>query len=269
MASKGLGQIIVGSLDTLMIMNLTSRLSHARDWIVTTLDYDQNQDVNTFETTTRMLGGLLSAHYLSTTFPDMAPLVDDEAGAASDDLKDIYLEKAVDLADRLGGAFESISGISYARFNLKTRKGVPSHDNGGASFTAEAAGVQLEMKYISKLTGEKSYWDQAEKAMQVIDDNGADDGLVSLAISPSNGRFSGKHIRLGSGGDSYYGVTSHASPPHTSIDRTKLTNTDASQNTLSSSISRLRSRSPFTSKCGTRLWLVSASTLSPTLPMQT
>ena len=204
MAKKGLGWIIVDALDTLMIMNLTSRLSHARDWIQTTLDYDQDQDVNTFETTIRMLGGLLSAHYLSTTFPSMAPLLDESEGSASDDIKDLYLEKATDLADRLLGAYESDSGVPFASINLRTRKGSASHDDGGASSTAEAATLQLEMKYMAKLTGEKSYWDQAEKVMKVIDDNGAEDGLVPIFIYATTGLFRENNIRLGSRGDSYY-----------------------------------------------------------------
>ena len=61
MAPKGLGWIIIDSLDTLMLMNLTSRLSHAREWLANDLTWEQDQDVNTFETTIRMLGGLLSA----------------------------------------------------------------------------------------------------------------------------------------------------------------------------------------------------------------
>ncbi|KAI9746814.1 MAG: mannosyl-oligosaccharide alpha-1,2-mannosidase, partial [Candelina submexicana] len=201
MVPNGMGWIIVDSLDTLMIMNLTSRLSHAREWISTTLNYDQDHEVNTFETTIRMLGGLLSAHYLSTAFPNMAPLTDAADGAAGEDL---YLEKATDLADRLLGAFDSPSGIPYASVNLKTFKGVTSHDDGGASSTAEAASLQLEMKYIAKLTGEKNYWDKAEKVIKVIDDNGMADGLLPIFIYADRGTFRGENIRLGSRGDSYY-----------------------------------------------------------------
>ncbi|KAI9821573.1 MAG: mannosyl-oligosaccharide alpha-1,2-mannosidase [Thelocarpon impressellum] len=204
MVPKGLGWIIVDSLDTLMIMNLTSRLSHARDWVATALNYDQDHEVNTFETTIRMLGGLLSAHYLSTTFPEMAPLIEVGEGSAAEDLKDVYLEKATDLADRLLGAYESESGIPFASVNLQTRKGIPSHADGGASSTAEAASLQLEMKYIAKLTGEKNYWDKTEKVMQVIDDNGVEDGLVPIFIYANSGGFRGENIRLGSRGDSYY-----------------------------------------------------------------
>ncbi|KAI9848721.1 MAG: mannosyl-oligosaccharide alpha-1,2-mannosidase [Sclerophora amabilis] len=201
MAPKGLGWIIVDSLDSLILMNLTSQLIHAREWISTTLDYDQDQDVNTFETTIRMLGGLLSAHYLSTTYPDMAPLTDDNEGAPGEDL---YVEKASDLANRLLGAYDSDSGVPFASVNLQKSSGIPSHDDGGASSTAEATSLQLEMKYLAKLTGEKNYWDKVEKVMQVIDDNGAQDGLLPIFVYTQSGNFRENNIRLGSRGDSYY-----------------------------------------------------------------
>lgn len=199
--SKGLGWIIVDALDTLMIMNLTSRLSHAREWLSTSLDYDQDHEVNTFETTIRLLGGLLSAHYLSTEFPGMAPLTDDDQGAPGEDL---YLEKAADLADRILGAFDSDSGVPYASVNLKTSQGKASHVDGGASSTAEATSLQLEFKYLAMLTGEKNYWEKAEKVIQVIDDNGMEDGLLPIFVYATTGTFRGNNIRLGSRGDSYY-----------------------------------------------------------------
>ncbi|KKY34524.1 putative endoplasmic reticulum mannosyl-oligosaccharidealpha-mannosidase [Diaporthe ampelina] len=201
MATKGLGWIIVDALDTMILMNLTSRLTHAREWISTQLTYDQDQDVNTFETTIRMLGGLLSAHYLSTEFPELAAITDDDEGQAGEDL---YLEKAKDLADRLIPAFDSESGVPYASVNLGKYEGLPSHDDGGASSTAEAATLQLEFKYLAKLTGEKMFWDKAEKVMQVLDDNGPKDGLVPIYVYANTGKFRGNNIRLGSRGDSYY-----------------------------------------------------------------
>ncbi|MCJ1307798.1 mannosyl-oligosaccharide alpha-1,2-mannosidase [Agyrium rufum] len=201
MATSGLGWIIVDALDTLMIMNLTSRLSHAREWMSTTLNYDQDTEVNTFETTIRMLGGLLSAHYLSTTYPDMAPLTDDDFGTPGEDL---YLEKAADLADRLLGAFDTNSGVPASSVNLKTLDGIVSKDDGGASSTAEAASLQLEFKYLAMLMGEATYWTKAEKVIQIIDDNGMEDGLLPIFIYADRGVFRGNNIRLGSRGDSYY-----------------------------------------------------------------
>lgn len=202
MVQDGMGWIIVDALDTMILMNLTTELNHAREWMSTSLSYEKDHDVNTFETTIRMLGGLLSAHYLSNTFPNMAPV----PALGSDD-DDFYLEKAGDLANRLMAAYDSKSGIPYASINLHTHQGIESHTDGGDSSTAEAATLQLEMKYLAKLTGETSYWEVAEKVMKVIDDNGVRDGLVPIYINANSGQFSGYNIRLGSRGDSYYGKT--------------------------------------------------------------
>ncbi|KKK21960.1 hypothetical protein ARAM_007131 [Aspergillus rambellii] len=201
MVAGGMGWIIVDALDTMMIMNLTSRVQHARTWIHNSLQYNQNHDVNTFETTIRMLGGLLSAHYLSTQYPDLAPIKEDDVGSPGEDL---YIEKATDLAERLLGAFDSPSGIPYASINLNTSTGIPSHADNGASSTAEATTLQLEFKYLAKLTGEAEFWRAVENVMQVVDGQQAVDGLVPIYIYPDTGEFRGENIRLGSRGDSYY-----------------------------------------------------------------
>ncbi|KAI2794152.1 Mannosyl-oligosaccharide 1,2-alpha-mannosidase [Penicillium oxalicum] len=193
MSPNGLGWIIVDSLDTLMIMNLTTQLGDARKWLHRALTYDQDQDVNTFETTIRMLGGLLSAHFLSTQLPHVSSRRDY-----------IYLAKAIDLADRLLSAYESRSGIPYASVNLGRRQGLPSHADGGASSTAEATTLQLEMKYLAHLTGNEIYWRKAENVIKVIDDHRMRDGLVPIFVHPETGRFQYREIRLGSRGDSYY-----------------------------------------------------------------
>ena len=195
----GLGWIIVDSLDTLMLMNMTTQLKHAREWISSTLSYDLDHDVNTFETTIRLVGGLLSAHYLQTTFPSMCPV---DLGKGGDDL---YIEKATDLATRLMGAYDTASGIPLSSVNLHTQTGLASHSDGGAASLAEATSVQLEMKYLAKLTGEKHFWDTAEKVMEVIDKTGYKDGLKGIFVSPQTGYQTSVNVRLGSRGDSYYG----------------------------------------------------------------
>lgn len=198
MTPTGLGWIIVDSLDTMMLMNMTTELAHARQWLHSNLTYDQDHDVNTFETTIRMMGGLLSAHYLSTQFPGQYAPVHD---GLSDDM---YVEKATDLADRLLAAYETNSGIPLASVNLAKMHGIPSHADGGASSTAEATTLQLEMKYLAKLTGETHYWEKAENVIKAVDDNQAEDGLVPIFIHADRGNFRGDNIRLGSRGDSYY-----------------------------------------------------------------
>lgn len=238
MIPGGMGFIVVDALDTMMMMNLTSRVQHARDWIQNSLQYNQDSQVNTFETTIRILGGLLSAHYLSTKYPGLAPISDDDIGSPGEDL---YIEKAADLADRLLGAFDSPSGVPFAGVNLNTSEGVLSQLNGGASSTAEATALQLEFKYLAKLTGESEYWQMAEKVMQVVDDQKMEDGLVPVYIQPGTGKFQGESISVGSWGDSYYGMFS------LSIFPGAFANTV--QNISSSSI--CRHQSPSTRTCGT------------------
>jgi endoplasmic reticulum Man9GlcNAc2 1,2-alpha-mannosidase len=199
MVEGGMGWIIVDSLDTAILMNLTDEVSRAREWISTSLSYNADHDVNTFETTIRMLGGLLSAYYLSTTYPHLAPILDDDTLQPGEDL---YIEKATDLADKLLGAYDTPSGIPLASINLNTSKGIPSGD--GLSSTAEAATLQLEMKHLSKITGEPVYWERSEQIIKLIDDQQMEGGLVPIFIHPTSGTFRGQNIRLGSRGDSYY-----------------------------------------------------------------
>ena len=201
MVEGGMGWIIVDALDTAMMMNLTSHVAKAREWISTSLAYTADHEVNTFETTIRMLGGLLSAYYLSTTYPHLAPQRDDDTNQPGEDL---YIEKATDLADRLMGAYDSPSGIPYASVNLNTSMGISSHLDAGASSTAEAATLQLEMKYLAKITGEPIYWQRAEHIIEVIESQQKEDGLLPIYIYPATGEFRGDNIRLGSRGDSYY-----------------------------------------------------------------
>jgi mannosyl-oligosaccharide alpha-1,2-mannosidase len=145
-----------------------------------------------------MLGGLLSAHYLSCQLSDVVSRQDF-----------VYLQKAVDLADRLLSAYESPSGIPYASVNLATREGIPSHADGGASSTAEATTLQLEMKYLAHSTGKEIYWRKAEHVMKVIDNHCMPDGLLPIFVHPDTGDFRYQDIRLGSRGDSYYGIVLH------------------------------------------------------------
>ena len=64
----------------MLMMNLKEEFQEAREWVSKHLRLDVNKDVNLFETTIRVLGGLLSTFHLS---------------------KDkLFLDKAEDLADR-------------------------------------------------------------------------------------------------------------------------------------------------------------------------
>ncbi|KAF9155382.1 mannosyl-oligosaccharide alpha-1,2-mannosidase [Linnemannia schmuckeri] len=184
MVKQGQGFTIVDSLDTILLMGLKDEFEEAKAWVRDELTFDQEGEVNLFETTIRVLGGLLSAY--------------DQSGHDQ-----VFLTKAVDLADRLMGAFETASGIPYASVHLKEGRGVPGHE-GGISSTSEVSTLQLEFKYLSYLTGDDKYWRVAEDVILKMKDLESVDGLVPIFINPYNGQFHGSEIRLGSRGDSYY-----------------------------------------------------------------
>ncbi|KAI8329903.1 glycoside hydrolase [Blakeslea trispora] len=186
-APGGVGLMMVDALDTILLMNLTTEYQQVRTWIDHHLDFNKDQDVNVFETTIRVLGGLLSAYHLSNQDP-------------------LYLQRAVDLGNRLLPAFNTNSGIPISGITLSS--GVPVGH--GPSSTAEATTLQLEFKYLSHLTGDRRYWDAAERVMDRLDElvmgkgTGSLDGLVPIYLEAHSGNFASREIRLGSRGDSYY-----------------------------------------------------------------
>ncbi|KAF8627872.1 hypothetical protein AX15_004202 [Amanita polypyramis BW_CC] len=181
----GIGYMIIDSLDTIQLMGLTEEYKRARQWINESLSFDRDENFNLFETTIRVLGGLLSAYHLS----------DNDA---------LFLERAVDLADRLLPAFDTSSGIPQAMSNLGQRVGVYDHGNGGLVSTAEATTVQLEFRYLSHATGDYKYWDKAEKVMKIVRNLTMPMGLAPIFMKPHEGEFATSDIRLGSRGDSFY-----------------------------------------------------------------
>lgn len=60
-----LGLTLVDSLDTMWLMGLNEEFKEARNWVENEMVVAQNKDVNLFETTIRVLGGLLSAFHLT------------------------------------------------------------------------------------------------------------------------------------------------------------------------------------------------------------
>merc|ERR1719361_774385 len=148
-------------------MNLKEEFAEAKQWVEDELHFNINKDVNLFETTIRVLGGLLSTFHLSGD--------------------KIFLEKARDLADRLMAAFDTPSGIPFSDVNLKTRMGHAPKWSPDSS-TSEVTTVQLvsrDSQHVHRLPKTS--------------------GLVPIFINANNGQFrSYSTITLGARGDSYY-----------------------------------------------------------------
>ncbi|KAF5363149.1 hypothetical protein D9758_008360 [Tetrapyrgos nigripes] len=181
----GIGYTIIDSMDTMLIMGLDEDYKRARQWVETRLNFDRDALFSTFETTIRILGGLLSAYHLSGNDP-------------------LYLNLAVDLANRILPVFDTSSGLPQSKVNLAERKGYPNDEFPNLVTTAEVATLQLEFRYLSYLTGNEKYWIKVEEVMKTIKEARMPHGLASIYMDVDTGKFVPSAIRLGSRSDSYY-----------------------------------------------------------------
>nr|CAI5864326.1 unnamed protein product [Callosobruchus analis] len=180
----GLGLSIVDSLDTIFIMGLKEEYREARDWVDKHLHFNINRDVNLFEVTIRVLGGLLSIYHFSKD--------------------EMFLTKAIDLGDRLLPCFESDSGIPFSDINLFTRKAHAPKWSPDSS-TSEVTTIQLEFRDLSSASGDPKYENAADKVSRHVHKLEKLDGLVPIFINANSGQFrSYATITLGARGDSYY-----------------------------------------------------------------
>ena len=60
-----LGLTLIDALDTMWLMGLKDEFNEAREWVRSEMQIAQDKDVNLFETTIRVLGGLLSTYHLT------------------------------------------------------------------------------------------------------------------------------------------------------------------------------------------------------------
>ncbi|WOL18303.1 mannosyl-oligosaccharide 1,2-alpha-mannosidase MNS1 [Canna indica] len=181
----GLGATLVDSLDTLYIMDLKDEFQKAREWVATSLDFNKDYVASVFETTIRVVGGLLSAYDLSGD--------------------KIFLEKAKDIADRLLPAWDTPTGIPYNRINLA--HGNPHNHGwtGGESILADSGTEQLEFIALSQRTGDPKYQQKAEKVINQLQKTFPSDGLLPIYINPHSGAASSHStITFGAMGDSFY-----------------------------------------------------------------
>lgn len=180
----GLGATLIDSLDTLYIMGMHEQFQKAREWVAQSLDFNKNYDASVFETTIRVVGGLLSAYDLSGD--------------------KLFLEKAKDIADRLLPAWDTPSGIPYNIINLA--HGNPHNPGwtGGDSILADSGTEQLEFIALSERTGDPKYQQKVENVITELNKTFPSDGLLPIYINPDRGSRSYATITFGAMGDSFY-----------------------------------------------------------------
>ncbi|CAN2390284.1 trimming of terminal mannose on B branch [Pristimantis euphronides] len=181
----GLGLTLIDALDTMWILDLKEEFQEAREWVATKLIFDKNVDVNLFESTIRILGGLLSTYHLT---------------------KDpLFLEKAKDIGTRLLPAFNTPSKVPYSDVNIGRGTAHPPRWTSDST-VAEVTSVQLEFRELSRLTGDEQFKKVVDQVTQHVRTlSGKRDGLVPMFINTNSGQFSHLGVfTLGARADSYY-----------------------------------------------------------------
>jgi glycosyl hydrolase family 47 len=169
----------VDALDTMLLMGLTDEAEKTKAAILENLYFDKDVDVQTFEITIRILGGLLSSYQLTQ------------------DRR--LLALAEDLATRLLPAFGSPTGMPYTHVNLKTGAVAGPRSN-----PAEIGTLILEFGTLAKLTGKDVFFQKPKAALVALYDRRAKTGLVGDSIDVETGQWLSPFSHLGGGIDSYY-----------------------------------------------------------------
>ena len=140
------GLTIVDALDTLLVVGLDEEAREARDWLASpAMRFDADRNANVFESTIRVLGGLVAAHNLG-----------------GDTVGGHLLAKALDLAEKLAPAFKTKTGIPIMDVNFRT--GDPHQPKWTQkSSLSEAGTLVLE-------------WEALEEALRHHENVTADDG---------------------------------------------------------------------------------------------
>ena len=169
----------VDALDTMILMGLKDEANSTREYIARNLSFDKDIDVQNFEITIRLLGGLLSSYQLTG------------------DKR--LLNLAEDLGNRLLPVFDSPTGLPYRYVNLKTGK-----VRGNVTNPAEAGTLLIEFGTLSKLTHKPVFYDKAKRALVEIYNRRSPIGLVGTWINVETGKWTDTDSHISGAIDSYY-----------------------------------------------------------------
>lgn len=188
----GYALTLIDSLDTLALLGDRERFTSSVQWIGKSLQFNINKTVSVFETTIRVLGGLLSAHLIASDYATgmRIPSYDNE-----------LLVLAEDLARRMLPAFDTPTGIPYGSVNLMY--GVDEHESKITS-TAGGGTLTLEFGVLSRLTNDPVFEQVAKNAVRGLWARRSTLDLVGAHINVFTGEWTQKDAGIGTSIDSFY-----------------------------------------------------------------
>eukprot|EP00731_Ephydatia_muelleri_P030266 Em0021g789a len=178
-----LGLTLVDALDTMWLMGTREEFDEARRWVNENMVVAQDKDVNLFETTIRVLGGLLATYHLTNDT--------------------LFLRRATELGDRLLPCFHTSSLIPFSDVNLYSGK-AHAPEWGPDSSVSEVSTIQIEFRDLAMLTGNKKYQEVVDRTMDKLQEQPKQDNLVPLFINAETGRLRPGTLTMGARADTYY-----------------------------------------------------------------
>jgi ER degradation enhancer, mannosidase alpha-like 2 len=169
----------VDALDTMIIMGLDEEAAATKQYILDNLSFDKDIEVQNFEITIRLLGGLLTSYQLTN------------------DKR--FLTLAEDLGNRLLPVFNSPTGMPYRYVNLKTGKKRDPISN-----PAETGTLLIEFGTLSRFTNKPVFYDKAKRALVETYNRRSKIGLVGEWINVETGEWTKTDSHISGAIDSYY-----------------------------------------------------------------
>ncbi|XP_020967048.1 alpha-mannosidase I MNS4 isoform X1 [Arachis ipaensis] len=190
----GYALTLIDSLDTLALLGDRDRFAASVEWIGKNIRFDilQNKTVSLFETTIRVLGGLLSAHLIASDYATgmRVPSYDNQ-----------LLNLAEDLGRRLLPAFDTPTGIPFGSVNLL--HGVDKHESKITS-TAGGGTLTLEFGVLSRLINDPIFEQVTKNAVRGLWARRSKLNLVGAHINVFTGEWTQKDAGIGTSIDSFY-----------------------------------------------------------------
>jgi len=169
----GWGATLVDALDTLWIMDLKDEFKEAVGYVAK-IDFATTtmRKMRVFETVIRYLGGLVAAYDLTGHDPEYK----------------VLLDKAVELANVLMGAFDTPNRMPLLAFGWRQRDLIRHPRANGHSSAAELGSLAMEFTRLAQITGNHTYYDAVARITNALDeyqDKTSFPGLFPLYIDAS------------------------------------------------------------------------------------
>ncbi|KAJ5327369.1 hypothetical protein MYU51_017953 [Penicillium brevicompactum] len=185
---------LLETLDTLWIMEMYEDFELAVAAVMqVNFEVTPSPEINTHDTSIRLLGGLLAAYDLSNDGR--------------------LLTKCVELGDMLYSAFDTPNRMPIIHWDLHKAS---RHEEQLAEeniLTAELGSFTLEFTRLSQTTGDSKYFDAAQRVMELLDRQQGSTklpGLWPVFMNPRAELFEGDEFTLGAEGNYLYKILPRA-----------------------------------------------------------